>query len=92
MLQDGLTLLSSHSCWFSFSSVRPLILQEVSPTPGHGGRGFQEHPGAEATRPGISLEVQWLRLRAPNEGDRGLTPGQGTKIPHATTHCPACHN
>ena len=34
--------------------------------------------------PGISLAVQWLRLHASNAGDTGLTPGQGTKIPHAT--------
>ena len=24
--------------------------------------------------------AQWLRLRAPNAGDRGLIPGQGTKF------------
>ena len=23
--------------------------------------------------------VQWLKLRAPNAGDPGLTPGQGTR-------------
>ena len=28
--------------------------------------------------------VQWLRLCAPNAGDTGSVPGQGTKIPHAT--------
>ena len=27
--------------------------------------------------------VQWLRLHTANEGDRGLIPGQGTKILHA---------
>ena len=39
-----------------------------------------------------SLVVQWLRLHAPNAGDPGLIPGQGTrshmpqlKIPHAAT-------
>ena len=40
---------------------------------------------------GTSLVVQWLRLHAPNAGDMGLIPGQGTKIPPAqkkqkTTH------
>ena len=34
-------------------------------------------------RTGISLEVQWLRLRASTEGDTGSVPGQGTKILHA---------
>ena len=33
---------------------------------------------------GTSLTVQWLRLRASNEGGTGLIPGGGTKIPHAT--------
>ena len=28
---------------------------------------------------GTSLVVQWLRLRAPNAGGPGLTPGQGTR-------------
>ena len=28
---------------------------------------------------GISLVVQWLRLRAPNAGGLGSTPGQGTR-------------
>ena len=32
---------------------------------------------------GTSLVVQWLRLHAPNAGDMGLIPGQGTKIPQA---------
>ena len=32
---------------------------------------------------GTSLAVQWLRLRAPNAGGTGLTPGRGAKIPHA---------
>ena len=32
---------------------------------------------------GTSLVVQWLRLCAPNAGDMGSIPGQGTKIPHA---------
>ena len=30
-----------------------------------------------------SLEVQWLRLHAPNAGGTGSNPGRGTKIPHA---------
>ena len=32
---------------------------------------------------GTFLEVQWLRLHAPNVGGMGLIPGQGTKILHA---------
>ena len=32
-----------------------------------------------------SLVVQWLRLLAPKAGDPSSIPGQGTKIPHATT-------
>ena len=32
---------------------------------------------------GASLAVQWLRLHASKAGDPGLTPGQGTKIPHS---------
>ena len=28
---------------------------------------------------GTSLVVQWLRLRAPNAGDLGSIPGQGTR-------------
>ena len=31
-----------------------------------------------------SLVVQWLRLCAPNAGGTGSTPGQGTKILHAS--------
>ena len=31
-----------------------------------------------------SLVVKWLRLCASNARDTGSTPGQGTKIPHAT--------
>ena len=30
-------------------------------------------------RPGTSLEVQWLRLRAPNPRGLGLIPGLGTR-------------
>ena len=29
---------------------------------------------------GISLEVQWLRLGAPDTGGLGLVPGQGTRL------------
>ena len=32
---------------------------------------------------GTSLVVKWLRLHPSNAGDAGLSPGQGTKIPHA---------
>ena len=37
---------------------------------------------------GTSLEVQWLRLHAPNAGGPGSIPGQGTrfKIPCAATN------
>ena len=35
---------------------------------------------------GTSLEVQWLRLHAPNEGDGGLIPGQRTKLTSAAQH------
>jgi len=43
-----------------------------------------KHSGVNLTKhehdfPGI----QWLRLYASSAGDVGLTPGQGTKIPHA---------
>ena len=31
---------------------------------------------------GISLVVQWLRLRVSTAGGVGSIPGQGTKIPH----------
>ena len=31
------------------------------------------------TTSGASLVVQWLRLRAPNAGDTGSIPGQGTR-------------
>ena len=49
---------------------------------------------------GTSLEVQWLRLHAPNAGGLGLIPGQGTrshmrattKSWHATTKEPTCRN
>ena len=33
---------------------------------------------------GIPLTVQWLGLCASTAGGRGLIPGQGTKILHAT--------
>ena len=35
---------------------------------------------------GTSLVAQWLRLHAPEAGDMGSIPGQGTKIPHAAWH------
>ena len=38
--------------------------------------------------PRTSLEVQWLRLHAPNAGDTGLIPWLGElRIPHAAWHC-----
>ena len=46
-----------------------------------------------------SLVVQWIRLHAPNTGDPGSIPGQGTrpcKLPlkslHAATSESACHS
>ena len=33
---------------------------------------------------GTSVEVQWLRTWASNEGGEGSIPGQGTTILHAT--------
>ena len=35
---------------------------------------------------GTSLELQWLRLHAPNAGGMGLIPGGGTKAPHPSQH------
>ena len=35
---------------------------------------------------GVSLAVQWLKLRASTARDTGSIPGQGTKIPQ-TTEC-----
>ena len=32
------------------------------------------------------MVVQWLKLRASNAGGVGLTPGQGSKIPHAVQY------
>ena len=52
---------------------------------------------SRAAELGTPLVVQWLRLRAPNAGNKGLIPGWGTsshmlqlsvlqiKNPHATT-------
>ena len=37
-----------------------------------------------------SLVVQWLRLCTPNVGGPGSIPGQGIKIPHATTKSSYC--
>ena len=39
--------------------------------------------GGLRSNPGTSFVVQWLRLHAPNAGDSGLIPGQGTKTPYA---------
>ena len=49
---------------------------------------------------GLSLVAQWMRLHAPNAGDPGAIPGQGTrshtlvtaKGSHATTVEPASRN
>ena len=50
---------------------------------------------------GTSLIVQWLRLRAPNAGDLGFIPAQGSrsympqlKIPHVAMKIegPMCQN
>ena len=49
---------------------------------------------------GTSLVVQWLRLCAPNAGDSGLIPGQGTRsnmleqrvhVSQLATKNPTCH-
>ena len=45
---------------------------------------FSEEPLNKWLRFETSLVVQWLRLHTPNVGDKGSTPGWGTKIPHAT--------
>ena len=39
-----------------------------------GGEGVDQN-----SLPRISLVVEWLRLCAPNAGDPGLLPGQGTR-------------
>ena len=42
---------------------------------------------------GTSLVIQWLRLRAPNAGDPGSIPGQGTRSHmHAATKDPTLSN
>ena len=42
--------------------------------------------GLLKTCDGTSLVAQWLRLCAPNAGDLGSIPGQGTRLHlHATT-------
>ena len=40
---------------------------------------------SEEIFPGTSLVAEWLGLHAPNAGCLGSIPGQGTKIPYATT-------
>ena len=42
--------------------------------------------------PGISLVVQWLRLHAPDAGNLGLIPGQGTRSHMLQLKDPVCHN
>ena len=56
------------------------------------GQGTSSSVGCVSKVFGESLVVQWLRLHAPNAGDLGLTPGQGSrshieqlKIPCAAT-------
>ena len=44
-----------------------------------------EARSSEETFPGTSLVAEWLGLHAPNAGCLGSIPGQGTKIPYATT-------
>ena len=53
---------------------------------------FGGQQGIMACMKGTLLVVQWLRLCAPNAGNTGFIPGQGTKIPHATTKDPMYHN
>ena len=38
------------------------------------------YPAHKTNHPRTSLVVQWLRLHAPNAGDPGLIPGQGTRF------------
>ena len=40
---------------------------------------------------GTPLRVQWLIIHFATQGDTGSIPGQGTKMPHATTREPTCH-
>ena len=44
-------------------------------------QGWTEKVGEGERKKGeeTSLVVQWLRLHAPNAGDLGLIPGQGTR-------------
>ena len=35
---------------------------------------------------GVSLVVQWFRLRASTAGDMGSIPAWGSKVPHAVCH------
>ena len=39
---------------------------------------------------GTFLVVQWLRICLAMQGDLGLIPGWGTKIPHATEQLSPC--
>ena len=40
-------------------------------------------------RTGMSLVVQWLRLHAPNSGDLGSIPGQGTRSQRSQLKIPS---
>ena len=59
---------------------------------------FQVDYCSEKESWGTSTVVQWLRLRAPNAGDPGLIPGQGTRFHmpqlslQVTTKDPGCCN
>ena len=43
---------------------------------------------SEPAKAGTSLEAQWLGLPTFTAGARGLIPGQGAKIQHASQHSP----
>ena len=59
----------------------------------------EKEKGRKKRGSGTSVEVQWLRLCAPNAGDPGSIPGQGTRSHmlrlrnlHAATKVTACCN
>lgn len=43
----------------------------------------KSHSSWKKKKRGVSLVVQWFRLRAPTAGNMGSIPDQGTKSPHA---------
>ena len=69
-LQSSLPLRQSHLCNHS----HPLWSQWQDPVRNSAARHIDQNQGQ-----GSSLVAQWVRLRAPNAGDWGSTPGQGTR-------------